>query len=107
MRKTLLVAVLLATPALAATGPTLAGISHLPTQIGVANVVDVNGRVVGTVQRVEVTPDGRPTEVAVLLQSDPDRLLVLNAGKVRYDAASNQVIADRSGAQLAALTEAR
>ena len=107
MRKSLLFAVLLAAPALAATEPTLSSISHPPMQIGNANVVDVNGQIVGAVQRVEVTPDGRPTEVAVALIRDQDRLLVINADRVRYDADKNQIIAEISGAQLAAMVVPR
>jgi hypothetical protein len=108
MRKCLiLTALMLAGPAFAAIGTTLSTINHPPMQIGTANVVDVNGRIVGAVQRVEVTPDGTPTEVAVALMDNPDKLLVLDAGKVRYDADRNQIIAESSGAQLAAMTDPR
>ena len=102
MRKSLFGAVLLlATPAFAA--PTLSTISHPPMQIGTANVVDSSGQVVGAVQRVEVTPDGKPTEVAIALMSNQDHLVVLDAGKVQYDASTNRIIADASSAQLNAL----
>ena len=109
MRKSLMLGALLlaASPALAVTSPTLSTISHPPMQIGTANVVDVNGRIVGAVQRVEVTPDGMPTQVAVALLSDQEKLLVINADKLRYDADHNQIIAETSGAQLAAMTEPR
>ena len=108
MRKCLIfVALLSAVPALAATGPVLSSISHPPLEIATANVLDANGQIVGAVQRVEVTPDGRPTEVAVALMSDQDKLLVLNAGKVRYDADKNQIIAEASSAQLQAMTAPR
>ena len=108
MRKSLiLVALLSTTPAFAATGPILSSINHPPLQIGTANVVDASGQIVGAVQRVEVTPDGKPTEVAVALMSDQDKLLVLNAGTVRYDADKNQIIAEASSAQLQAMTAPR
>jgi hypothetical protein len=107
MRKSLLFTMLLVTPALAAAEPTLSSISHPPMQIGSANVVDVNGQIVGAVQRVEVTPDGKPTEVAVALIRDQDRLVVINADRVRYDADKNQIIAEISGAQLAAMVVPR
>ena len=104
MRKSILFgALLLASPALAATGPTLSSISYPPMQIGTANVVDSTGRIVGAVQRVEVTPDGKPTQVAVSLIADQDRLSVLNADTVRYPAARNQIIAQASGTQLQAM----
>ena len=95
---------LAAVPGFAATGPILSSVVHPPMQIGTANVLDANGRIVGAVQRVEVTPEGKPTEVAVSLISNQDRLVVLNADKLRYDADSNQLTAEVSSAQLAALT---
>lgn len=108
MRKSLMVAaLLLASPVLAATSPMLSSVSHPPMQIGTANVVDVNGQVVGAVQRVEVTPDGRPTEVAMALSSDQDRLVVISANKLRYDADKNQIISESSAPQLAAMTAPR
>ncbi len=103
MRNILIAALLAATPALAATGPTLSSIRHPPMQIGTANVVDSTGRIVGAVQRVEVTPEGKPTEVAVALISNQDKLLVLNADHVRYDADTNQITAEASSAQLSAM----
>ena len=106
MRKSLIVAaLLLAAPAFASTGATLSTINHPPMQIGTANVVDVNGRVVGAVQRVEVTPDGKPSHVAVALLSNQDKLLVLDASKLRYDADTNQIMAEASSAQLAAMAD--
>jgi hypothetical protein len=108
MRKSLiLAALLLAGPAFAITEPTLSSINHPPMQIGTANLVDVNGQIVGAVQRVEVTPDGKPTEVAVALMGDQEKMLVINADKLRYDADRNQIIAETSGAQLAAMTDPR
>lgn len=103
MGRTLFALVLLATPALAA-APTLSSITHPPMQIGSATVVDSSGRIVGAVQRVEVTPDGKPTEVALAPVNDQDKLLVLDAGKVRYDADSNRIIAEASSDQLQAMT---
>ena len=92
---------------MAATGPVLSSINHPPMQIGTANVVDASGRIMGAVQRVEVTPDGKPTQVAIALMNDQDRLVVINADKMRYDADNNQIIADTTGAQLAAMSDPR
>jgi hypothetical protein len=46
---------------------TLASISSPPASIANANVRDTNGRIIGAVQRVDISPQGTPTKVSVAL----------------------------------------
>jgi hypothetical protein len=90
---------LLAAPAMAV--PTnLASITNPPANIGNANVRDTNGRVIGAVQRVDVTPQGTPAKVSVALLGPGEKTIVLNAGQVAYDASRNEIITDSSRKQL-------
>jgi hypothetical protein len=71
----------------------LSAMTNPPSKIASANVLDSSGAVVGAVQRVEVTPQGQPTKVAVALIGQGDKLLVLDANAVRYDAGKNEITA--------------
>ena len=82
---------------------TLSTMTNPPSKIANASVLDSSGKVIGAVQRVEVTPQGQPTEVAVALIGQDDRLVVLDAKSVSYDPSRNQIMARASGKQIAAL----
>ncbi len=97
---------MLAVPALAQLPDapmTLSAISNPPSKIGIANVLDSRGRTVGAVQRVEVTPQGQPTKVAVALIGKDEQMIVLDAGAVRYDAHNNQIMAQATIDQMKAM----
>jgi hypothetical protein len=75
-------------------GQALSAMTDPPPKIATANVLDSSGRVVGAVQKVEVNPQGQPTRVSVGLIGKGERMVVLDAGAVRYDAAKNEIMAD-------------
>jgi hypothetical protein len=76
---------------------TLSTMSNPPAKIASADVVDAQGRTIGAVQEVEVTPQGQPTAVAVAVLGKTDQILVLDAGKVKYDSATNRIVAPAPG----------
>lgn len=78
----------------------LSSITSPPAGIANANVRDTNGQIVGAVQRVDLTAQGTPTKVSVALRGPGEKMAVLNAGQVRYDATRNEIIADSSRKQL-------
>ncbi len=85
----------LATPApqpITASGP-LSSITNPPSKIASANVLDANGKTVGAVQKVEVTPDGKPTRVSVAMIGTKEEVVVLDASSVNYDAHKNEITA--------------
>jgi len=81
---------------------TLSTIVRPPTLIASANVLDASGQVIGAVQRVDVTPDGVPTKVAVALIGKDERMVVLDANAVQYDQAKNEIRANASRDQILA-----
>jgi protein-disulfide isomerase len=101
----LLAGALLATaaPAAAQSVPasplTLSTMSNPPAKIASADVLDAQGRTIGAVQEVEVTPQGQPTAVAVAVLGKTDQILVLDAGKVQYDPATNRIVARQGRGQ--------
>ena len=82
---------------------TLSSISNPPSKIATANVLDSSGKIVGAVQKVEVTPQGQPTKVSVALIGKEEQLIVLDAGAVSYDPARNQITAQTTAAQMKAM----
>lgn len=78
----------------------LSEITNPPAKVGVANVKDNSGTIIGAVQRVEVTPQGQPTKVAVALIGKDEKLVVLDADKVTYDQGSNVITAQASADQI-------
>lgn len=80
-------------------GP-LSSIVRPPVIIASANVRDTSGAIIGAVQRVEVTPQGAPTKVSVALLGAGDKLVVLDADKLKYDAARNEITASVSREQI-------
>jgi len=89
-----------AEPVSTATAAPLSEISNPPAKVGVANVKDNSGTIIGAVQRVEVTPQGQPTKVAVALIGKDEKLVVLDADKVTYDQSSNVITAQASADQI-------
>lgn len=90
---------LLATPAFAALVP-LSSIENPPLTIANANVRDTNGRVIGAVQRVDLNTQGMPAKVSVALLGPNEKVKVLDASRVAYDAERNEIITDSSRKQL-------
>jgi len=90
---------LLATPAFAALVP-LSSIENPPLTIANANVRDTNGRVIGAVQRVDLNTQGMPAKVSVALLGRNEKVQVLDASRVAYDAERNAIITDSSRKQL-------
>jgi hypothetical protein len=81
----------------------LSAISNPPSKIATANVLDSSGRIVGAVQKVEVSPQGQPTRVSVALIGKGERMVVLDADTVRYDVAKNEIATDATGEQMTAM----
>ena len=69
-------------PVTAAPSGVLSSIIHPPSKVATANVLDASGKTVGVVQKVEVTPDGRPTTVSVGILGTKDQVVVLDASTV-------------------------
>lgn len=71
----------------------LSDVSNPPSKIATANVLDSSGKTVGAVQKVEVSPEGKPTKVSVALIGAKERIVVLDASSVSYDAHKNELTA--------------
>jgi hypothetical protein len=78
----------------------LSSIQRPPSKIATANVLDASGQIIGAVQRVDLTPDGMPAKVAVALTGKEGKLAVLNANEVKYDLVKNEILAQRTGAEI-------
>ncbi|HJT42995.1 MAG TPA: hypothetical protein VJ750_05780 [Rhizomicrobium sp.] len=78
----------------------LSSIQRPPTKIANANVLDANGQTIGAVQRVEVTPEGTPTKVTIALIGMDEKMVVLDAGAVKYDSIRNEILAQQPGDQI-------
>jgi hypothetical protein len=76
-----------------ATAQALSDITSPPPKIATANVLDSTGKTVGAVQKVEVSPEGKPTKVSVALIGAQERIVVLDASSVSYDAHKNEITA--------------
>lgn len=85
----------------------LSAISDPPSKIATANVLDSSGRIVGAVQKVEVSPQGQPTRVSIALIGKGERMVVLDADAVHYDAAKNEIATDATGEQMTAMMNKR
>lgn len=72
---------------------TLSTITNPPSKIATANVLDSSGKTVGAVQRVEVSPEGKPTRVSIAMIGAKERIVVLDAASVSYDAHKNEITA--------------
>jgi hypothetical protein len=79
---------------------TLSSLTNPPSKIASANVLDASGQTIGAVQRVEVTPQGQPTKVAVALLGKDEKMVVLDAGAVKYDSSRNEITAQEAGDQI-------
>jgi hypothetical protein len=79
---------------------TLSSLTNPPSKIASANVLDASGQTIGAVQRVEVTPQGQPTKVSVALLGKDEKMVVLDAGAVKYDASKNQITSQEAGDQI-------
>jgi hypothetical protein len=77
----------------AAANGTLSSIANPPSKIATANVLDNTGKTVGAVQKIEVSPDGKPTKVSVALIGAKEQTVVLDASAVSYDAHKNEITA--------------
>ncbi len=56
-------------------------------------MLDSTGKTVGAVQKVEVSPEGKPTKLSVALIGAKERIVVLDASAVSYDARKNEITA--------------
>ena len=73
---------------------------NVPEIVATARVTDMQGKVIGTVQKVE-TRNGRPARVEIVLLGNPNPVLV-DAAILRYDPANNIVTIAETVAQLLA-----
>ena len=96
----LLFALALGTPALAEDVAPVAlnSLSAAPAKIAAAPVLDQNGAVIGKVRAIVTDQDGKPSAMSYV--ATDNRLRVIGAPAVSYDAQKNQVIADTSKARL-------
>ena len=78
----------------------LSSLQNPPSKVANANVLDINGQTIGAVQRVEITPEGTPTKIAIVLLGTDEKMVVLDASAVKYDSAKNQVLAQQSAAEI-------
>jgi hypothetical protein len=95
----LLFAIALGTPALAEDMAPVAlnSLTVTPAKLTSAQVLDQNGAVIGKVRAVVTDQDGRPSALSYVAGN---RLLVIAAPAVSYDAEKNIVVADTSQARL-------
>lgn len=94
----LLVAAALATPAAAEDLAPVAlnSLTSTPARITAAPVMDLNGAVIGKVRSVATDQDGRPSAISYVAGN---KLAVIAAPAVSYDAQKNIVVADTARAQ--------
>jgi hypothetical protein len=85
----------------------LTAIANPPSRIATANVFDRDGALIGAVQKVNLNPGGIATAVNIALMGKDERIVTLDAAAVRYDAAGNRIVTDRSRAEIMALPDAR
>jgi hypothetical protein len=83
-----------------AAAETLSSIPRPPNKIATANVRDAHGQIIGAVQRVDVTPEGMPTQVAIALIGKDEKMVVLDADAVKYDLAKNEILTQQSAAEI-------
>jgi hypothetical protein len=76
-----------------ASAQSLSDITSPPSKIATANVLDSTGKTVGAVQKVEISPEGKPTKVSVAMIGAQERTVVLDASQVSYDAHKNEITA--------------
>lgn len=69
----------------------LSSVTNPPAKIAGAQVMDEKGKVIGAVQRVETSPQGRPTKVDVTL-ARTNRIVGFDATAVSYDEGTNQLV---------------
>lgn len=74
----------------------LNSLSAAPPKIVAAPVLDLNGRVIGKVRAIATDQDGRPSAMSYVAGN---RLMVVAAPAVSYDAQKNLVVADTARAQ--------
>jgi hypothetical protein len=75
----------------------LNSLSAAPSKIVAAPVLDQNGAVIGTVRAIATDQDGKPSALSYVAGN---RIMVVAAPAVSYDAQKNRVIADAAKAQL-------
>lgn len=94
----LLFAIALGTPAVAEDFAPVAlnSLTAAPAKITTAPVMDMNGATVGTVRAIATDQNGRPSAISYVAGN---RLVVVAAQAVSYDAQKNVVVADTSKAQ--------
>jgi hypothetical protein len=83
----------------------LSTITTPPAQLATAKVLDASGQTVGAVQRVDLGANGAPAQVSVALIGGGDKLLVLDAGQVKYDPVRNAVLAAESAERMKAMAQ--
>lgn len=74
----------------------LNSLSAAPPKIVAAPVLDLNRRVIGKVRAIATDQDGRPSAMSYVAGN---RLMVVAAPAVSYDAQKNLVVADTARAQ--------
>jgi hypothetical protein len=74
----------------------LNSLSAAPPKIVAAPVLDLNGTVIGKVRAIATDQDGRPSAMSYVAGN---RLMILAAPAVSYDAQKNLVVADTAKAQ--------
>jgi hypothetical protein len=95
----LVIAIALGTPAAAQDLAPVAlnSLSATPARIAAAPVLDQNGAVIGKVRAIVTDQDGKPSAMSCVAGQ---RVAVIAAQAVSYDAQKNRVIADTSKAKL-------
>ena len=83
-------------PAFAAAGESLApmalnSLSRVPAKIVAAKVMDLQGKPIGSVLRVETDPKGKPLKVEIRLTGG--RILMIDASALGYDDSANILVA--------------
>jgi hypothetical protein len=91
-----------AEPAATIAPQTLSEIVNPPSKIATATVLDNNGQILGAVQKVEISASGNPTRVSVALTGKAEKMVMLEASSLSYDAAKNEITTPDSADQIRA-----
>jgi hypothetical protein len=91
-----------ATASMSAAGSPLSSLTAMPAAISSATVQSNSGAVVGSVQKVLTSSDGKPSMVNVALMSNK-KIVAISADELNYDASRNILVASLTAEQIMSL----
>lgn len=94
-----------ATPSMTASASPLKSLTAVPPALGSATVQSNAGTVVGSVQKILTSADGKPSMVNVALSGN-QKIVAISADELNYDASRNVLVATLTAEQIMSLPAA-